>query len=72
MARICSQVSGTDANGVPLDAEVQDRQLKVIFIDVGLCSSALKLSLNQIKSVDEIDLINSGGIAEQVAGQAGQ
>lgn len=69
MARICSHVKGTDANGVPLGAEIQDRQLKVIFLDVGLCSSALRLSLDHIKSVTEIDLINSGGIAEQVTGQ---
>ncbi len=69
MARICAKVEGTDANGVPLGAEVQDRQLKVIFLDVGLCSSALRLSLDHIISINEIYLINSGGIAEQVAGQ---
>lgn len=68
-ARICHRVMGCAANGVPLAAEIFDRYLKVIFLDVGLCSAALGLSLDQLHLVEELTLINKGGIAEQVVGQ---
>lgn len=68
-ARICHQIISTAANGVPLGAEINTKFFKVIGIDVGLVSAALKLELHQINSIAEINLINSGGIAEQVVGQ---
>ena len=68
-AHVCTKVLGTDANGVPLGAEIQHKYMKVIFLDVGLCTASLKLSLQKIEDIREINLINSGGIAEQVAGQ---
>ena len=68
-ARICHRVSGCSANGLPLAAEIQDKYLKVIFLDVGLCSAALGLSLDQLYLAEEVVLINKGGIAEQVVGQ---
>ncbi len=68
-ARLCTEIRGTAANGMPLGAEIQNKFLKVIFLDVGLCSTALDLTLNDLKNITEIDLINSGGIAEQVVGQ---
>lgn len=69
MAKVCSKVLATAANGIPLGAELQHKYLKVILLDVGLCSTILGLSLNEINSFDEINLVNSGGIAEQLAGQ---
>lgn len=68
-ARICHRVSGCAANGVPLAAGIQEKYFKEIFMDVGLCCAALGLNLVQINAADEIALINSGGIAEQVVGQ---
>lgn len=68
-ARVCHKVVSTSANGIPLEAESNEKYIKVILLDVGLCSAALGISLNQIESVDEIDLVNKGGIAEQVVGQ---
>ncbi|MGD9107544.1 MAG: AAA family ATPase [Gammaproteobacteria bacterium] len=68
-ARICHQVISTAANGIPLGAEINTKFFKVIGIDVGLVSAALKLGLHQMDSITEINLINSGGIAEQVVGQ---
>lgn len=38
-------------------------------LDVGLCSAALNLSLANLESIEDLDLINKGGIAEQVVGQ---
>lgn len=68
-ARICSSVKSTAANGVPLGAEVRERYFKQIFLDVGLSSSALGLNLAQLNSVNDLTMVNSGSIAEQVVGQ---
>ncbi len=68
-ARICHKIIGSAANGIPLGAETNDKYLKVIFLDVGLCSVALGLSLDVLYLTNEIILINKGGIAEQVVGQ---
>jgi len=68
-ARICHRVWGCSANGVPLAAEIKEKHFKEIFLDIGLCSAALGLNLNQIKAANDIIMINSGGIAEQVVGQ---
>lgn len=66
MAKICHKVLGTSANGVPIAAEIQQKNLKVIFLDVGLCSALLGLSIDKLNN---ITLINIGGISEQVTGQ---
>lgn len=69
-ARICYRVNGTAGNGVPLEAEIQEKYLKIIFLDVGLCSAALGLTLDQLYMIKELTLINHGGIAEQLVGQS--
>lgn len=68
-ARICHRVSNTSANGIPLAAEIKEKFFKEIYLDIGLCSINMGLSLTQIKDVREINLINHGGISEQVVGQ---
>lgn len=68
-ARICHRINGSSANGVPLGAEILEKYLKVIFLDVGLSSAALGLSLDQLYPLQELILTNKGGIAEQVVGQ---
>lgn len=68
-AKVCHQVTSCHANGLPLGAEVDEKFIKAIFLDVGLCGAALGLTLNQVTSIEEIALINKGAIAEQVAGQ---
>lgn len=68
-ASVCHRIVSTSANGLPLDAEADERFLKVIMLDCGLCGASLGLSLHQLRSVSEISLINSGGMAEQLAGQ---
>ena len=67
-ARICHRVTGCSANGAPLGAETVDKHMKVVFLDVGLSSASLGLSLDLVCQ-NEISLINKGGIAEQVVGQ---
>ncbi len=67
-ARICHKILGSAGNGVPLAAEIQAKYLKLIFLDVGLCSTLLGLSFDQL-TIRELNLINKGGISEQVVGQ---
>ncbi|MBP6985695.1 MAG: ATP-binding protein [Alphaproteobacteria bacterium] len=68
-ARICHRVSGCSANGVPLSSEIKEKYFKEIFLDTGLCSASLGLNYLQIQSANELNIINNGAIAEQVAGQ---
>lgn len=68
-ARVCHRVIGCAANGVPLAAETMERYFKALFLDVGLSSTVLGLSLDQLNSIEELTLINKGGVAEQVVGQ---
>lgn len=68
-AKVCHRVSSCSGNGIPLASEIKDKKFKEIFLDIGLCSTALGLNLNQINKVNEIDMVNNGGIAEQVVGQ---
>lgn len=68
-ARVCHRVTGCAGNGIPLGAEIQDKYLKVIFLDTGLCSGALGISLSHLSAAEELILVNKGGIAEQVTGQ---
>lgn len=68
-ARVCHRIVATSANGLPLGAEADERFSKVIMLDSGLCGASLGLSLHQLRSVSEISMINSGGMAEQLVGQ---
>ncbi len=68
-ARVCHRIVATSANGLPLGAEADQRFLKVIMLDCGLCGASLGLSLHHLRSVSEISMINSGGMAEQLVGQ---
>ncbi len=67
-SRVCHKILGSAGNGVPLAAEIQEKYLKLIFLDVGLCSALLGLSFDKL-NLKELNLINKGGLAEQVVGQ---
>ena len=68
-ARVAHRIAATSANGLPLGAEADEKFFKVIMLDCGLCSASLGLSLHQLRSLSEISLINSGGMAKQLVGQ---
>lgn len=68
-ARVCHAVLATAGNGLPLGAEVKERYLKVILLDAGLVSASLGLSLSNIQNVSDINLVNKGGMSEQLVGQ---
>ncbi len=68
-ARLSSRVWSCSANGVPLAAEVKPKVFKEIFLDVGLCCASLGVNLTQLTNVEDLLLVNQGGLAEQVVGQ---
>lgn len=59
----------TDGRGLPLDAGANDKAMKVILLDVGLVSSALRLDLASLERLEDVTLANEGAIAEQAVGQ---
>jgi len=68
-ARIVYQVLHSDANGIPLGAETNDRYFKTIFLDVGLVCRRCGLTMNDIQSADDVMLVNSDAISEQFVAQ---
>ena len=68
-ARLCHSVRCVNANGVPVAAEVKEKIFKEIMQDVGLCNAMLGVDLYEMLNTDELTLIHSGGLAEQVTGQ---
>lgn len=68
-AKLCSRVLTTAGNGVPLAAEIKEKNFKVTFLDTGLCSAALNLGTIAPLPLNELITINKGALAEQVVGQ---
>ncbi|MCL5260594.1 MAG: ATP-binding protein [Gammaproteobacteria bacterium] len=68
-ARVCHKVFSCSGNGVPLAADIKEDIFKVIFLDVGLVSSALGLSITTENIFTRFKLINEGSITEQLVGQ---
>lgn len=66
MSRVVTLVYKTDANGVPLEAEKNDRIFKAVFLDIGLVNRACGLKLI---NTDDLITVYEGGLAEQFAGQ---
>lgn len=69
MARILHQVFHSACNGVPLGAEVNSKIFKVLFLDVGLVSTACGLGILDYEREDDLQLVNQGKISEQFVGQ---
>lgn len=68
-ARVCNRVIATAANGIPLLAELNHKYFKITYLDTGLVSSTLGLKLSDQLSLEDLMLVNKGGVAEQVVGQ---
>lgn len=58
----------TDASGIPLQAQIDERKFKLLFLDVGLLQSAGKTDAQMIWDQDLIQ-VHNGMLAEQVVGQ---
>ena len=68
-ARVIHKVVHSDGNGIPLGAQTDEKDFKVIFLDIGLVSSSLKLNVLGLDNIENLALVNAGAISEQLVGQ---
>lgn len=69
MARILSKVVHSHCSGLPLQADIDDKAYKLLFLDVGLMNAVCGLGWNHFLQLTETKLVNEGSIAEQFIGQ---
>jgi len=69
LARVLSKVIHSHCNGLPLQADMEEKIYKLIFLDVGLMNAICGLNWNTITRMDDTTLVNEGTIAEQFIGQ---
>ena len=67
-ASIIHSVHATKAQGLPLDATINEKKFKLNFIDVGLVKRFNQLDASLLLQED-IMLLNQGALAEQFVGQ---
>jgi uncharacterized protein len=58
----------TSANGIPLQAEMNEKKFKLVFLDIGLMQNANKINPSAILN-DDVWQINEGALGEQLVGQ---
>jgi predicted AAA+ superfamily ATPase len=69
MARVVYCVTHSAGNGIPLGAEINGKDRKPLFLDVGLLCCSLGLKVTELHLAEDLILVNSGAVAEQFAGQ---
>ena len=69
MARVIAKVVHSHASGLPLQADLEEKHFKLLFLDVGLMNAICGLGWNAISNIDDKQLINEGAVAEQFVGQ---
>jgi len=69
MARVISKVIHSHCTGLPLQADIEEKVYKLLFLDVGLMNAICGLNWRNISQLEEMKLINEGTIAEQFIGQ---
>ncbi len=69
LAKLITKVCKSDANGLPLGAELHQNFFKTYLLDVGLVATALDLNYFSFPKNEDLTLINSGKIAEQFIAQ---
>lgn len=75
LAGIVTPVVATSGNGIPLDAEANEKSMKILFLDPGLLLAVLQLEGDLSQQLIELimtgtpqELVNKGGMTEMVAG----
>ena len=75
LAGLTTPVVATSGNGIPLDADANEKNMKILFLDSGLLLTVLQLEGNlaqhlieQIMTGNPQELVNKGGLVEMVAG----
>lgn len=75
LAGLVVPVIATSGNGIPLDTEANEKNMKILLLDSGLLLSVLQLEGNLAQHLVELimtgspqDLVKKGGLVEMVAG----
>ena len=68
MGGLVIPVTHTAANGIPLGAEINPKNRKLLLLDTGIFQRLLQLNIGELLSETDFDAINKGAIAEQYAG----
>jgi uncharacterized protein len=68
-ARVVSKVRHCHCNGLPLQAELDEKNYKLLFLDTGLMNALCGLGWRQIGNLQSAQLVNEGSVAEQFVGQ---
>lgn len=75
LAGLVIPVIATSGNGIPLDAEANEKNMKILLLDSVLLLSVLQLEGNLAQHLVDLimtgspkDLVNKGGLVEMVAG----
>jgi len=69
MARVTSKVLHSHCSGLPLQADINEKIYKLIFLDIGLMNAVCGLGWHTITQMQDSILINEGVMAEQFIGQ---
>lgn len=69
MARVVGKVVHSHCSGLPLQADLEEKIYKLLFLDVGLMNAICGLDWRSLSQMDDTKLINKGAIAEQFVGQ---
>ncbi len=69
LAKICYKIYHSHSNGIPLKADVNENNFKVLFLDVGLVQAIMGINALDFESSHDLNLVNKGIIAEQFIGQ---
>jgi predicted AAA+ superfamily ATPase len=68
LAGIVYPVTHTSANGLPLAAEMNTKHRKYLIFDTGIYQRFLKLDLGQLLTVESLEQVNKGALAELFVG----
>jgi predicted AAA+ superfamily ATPase len=68
MAGLAYPVTHSAANGVPLSAELNHKQQKMIAFDTGIMQQMLKLDISNLFLGESLQQINKGSVAEMFVG----
>ncbi len=69
MARVIGKVVHSHCSGLPLQADLQEKAYKLLFLDVGLMNAICGLDWLSLSRMDDRKIVNQGAIAEQFVGQ---
>ena len=68
-ARICHGVFASNCSGLPLQAEINLKAFKPLFLDIGLVNHLTGVGWLMVSSLSERALVTEGSLAEQFIGQ---